>query len=92
MTDTGGIPAMSRQMYGGILEPETIEKIESLDVGDQAYFWTWLYYHIRRRNGRKWLEDLERVAKSRVTEIDELAESPVEATKPHGWFKVRICP
>lgn len=90
MSDTGVIPAKSKAMYASFLDPDTLAKAESLSAGDQAYFWTWLYYEIQHRAQRTWLREMEQIAKSRVTEIDELAEPPAEATKPHGWFKVRI--
>lgn len=90
MHDEVSISETSRLMFEPYLDDETRAVVESLGVGDRAYFWALLYYEMQRRNRKDFLRRAEDVARSRVKEVDFQAEGPVDATKPHGWFKVRI--
>lgn len=90
----------SKRLYWPFLDDDDRAKVEALDVPDQAYFWTYLYYELPRQIGRTVLKEMERDVISgnavmrpvirasirRAVKVDDMWET----TKPHSWFKTVI--
>lgn len=94
------VVAESKKLYSQFLDEADTQMVESMDVPDQAYFWTMLYYEMPRRLGRSMLRDMEgdvrlgrqllrtaiRTDRARAKSLDGIWET----TKPHLWFKAVV--
>lgn len=87
----------SKRLYMPFLDDEYRARVEALDVPDQVYFWTYLYYELPREINRTIIKEMEKdvidgralmrpVIKAsvrRAKTLDDLWDS----TRPHSWFK-----
>lgn len=91
------VVATSKLMYEQFLDDEDRAKVEEMDVPDQAYFWTMLYYEVPRHMGKSMLREMERdvidgkaimrpVIRAMVRRSKTL-DGLWDTTRPHAWFK-----
>lgn len=85
-----GIVEKSKALYGPFLPDADRAIVEALDEGDQAYFWTLLYYELRTELEKSWFSDMERKISKTIEKVDAAPlpfKAAEESVSTHGWFR-----
>lgn len=82
----------ARLLYGPYITDENLSVLEGLDAPDQEYFWTKLYYQVRRDMGKLALVEIEERVKADLDGVEQVESAmPFDAAEASvgagAWFR-----